>query len=206
MNSADATMFIVSAPSGAGKTSLVTRLLSDDPQLACSVSHTTRPMRPKDQDGKDYHFIDRDGFESMITRGEFLEHADVFGNYYGTSAASVQTCIDAGKDVILEIDWQGGAQVKAAHPDVVWIFILPPSKESLLNRLRGRASDSEEVIARRTEEAVVEMRENERADYLVFNDDFDEALAELKAIITCYRLAQGRQARLHQAVLAGLTR
>jgi len=206
MNSADATMFIVSAPSGAGKTSLVTRLLGDDPQVACSVSHTTRPMRPKDQDGKDYHFIDRDGFESMIANGEFLEHADVFGNYYGTSVGAVQACINAGKDVILEIDWQGGAQVKAAHPDVVWIFILPPSKEALLSRLRGRASDSEEVIARRTEEAVVEMRENERADYLVFNDNFDEALYELKAIITCHRLGQKRQALAHKAVLEGLTR
>jgi len=204
MNSADATMFIVSAPSGAGKTSLVNRLLSDDPQVACSVSHTTRPMRPKDKDGKDYHFIDRDGFESMIGNGEFLEHAEVFGNYYGTSAGAVQTCIDAGQDVILEIDWQGGAQVKAAYPDVVWIFILPPSKEALLNRLRGRASDSEEVIARRTEEAVIEMRENKRADYLVFNDNFDEALNELKAIITCHRLGQKRQALAHQAVLAGL--
>jgi len=206
MNSADATMFIVSAPSGAGKTSLVTRLLGDDPQVACSVSHTTRPMRPKDQDGKDYHFIDRDGFESMIANGEFLEHADVFGNYYGTSVGAVQACINAGKDVILEIDWQGGAQVKAAHPDVVWIFILPPSKEALLSRLRGRASDSEEVIARRTEEAVVEMRENERADYLVFNDNFDKALYELKAIITCHRLGQKRQALAHKAVLEGLTR
>jgi len=204
MNAADATMFIVSAPSGAGKTSLVTRLLSDDPHIACSVSHTTRPMRPKDQDGKDYHFVDRSGFESMISQGEFLEHAEVFGNYYGTSAAAVQTCIDAGKDVILEIDWQGGAQVKAAHPEVVWIFILPPSKEALLNRLRGRASDSEEVIERRTAEAVTEMRENQRADYLVINDDFDKALNELKAIITCYRLGQGRQAKVHQELLASL--
>ena len=204
MNAADATMFIVSAPSGAGKTSLVTRLLSDDPHIACSVSHTTRPMRPKDQDGKDYHFVDRSGFESMISQGEFLEHAEVFGNYYGTSAAAVQTCIDAGKDVILEIDWQGGAQVKAAHSEVVWIFILPPSKEALLNRLRGRASDSEEVIERRTAEAVTEMRENQRADYLVINDDFDKALNELKAIITCYRLGQGRQAKVHQELLASL--
>ena len=206
MNSADATMFIVSAPSGAGKTSLVTRLLSDDSNVACSVSHTTRPMRPKDQDGKDYHFIDRSGFESMIAQGEFIEHAEVFGNYYGTSTQAVKTCLDAGNDVILEIDWQGGAQVKAAHPDAVWVFILPPSKEALLNRLRGRASDSEDVISRRTQEAVAEMREYTRADYLVFNDDFDDALNELKAIITCYRLRQVRQAQVHQNLLAGLIR
>lgn len=204
MNSADATMFIVSAPSGAGKTSLVTRLLNDLPQLACSVSHTTRPMRPKDEDGKDYHFVDRDGFEAMIEQGGFIEHAEVFGNYYGTSHASVKSCIDAGKDVILEIDWQGGAQVKSAYPEVVWIFILPPSKDALLERLRGRASDSEEVIARRTKEAVAEMRECERADYLVFNDIFETALNELKAIITSHRLAKARQVRLHQDLLKSL--
>lgn len=205
MNTADATVFIVSAPSGAGKTSLVTRLLSDMPQLDCSVSHTTRPLRPKDTDGKDYHFVDRAVFEGMIERGEFIEHADVFGNYYGTSVGAVNSCLDQGNDVILEIDWQGGAQVKAAHPEVVWIFVLPPSKQALLDRLRGRASDSEEVIARRTEEAVNEMRECERADYLVFNDDFDQALDELKAIIKCQRLAQSRQAKLHRELLASLT-
>jgi len=193
MNSADATMFIVSAPSGAGKTSLVTRLLADVPKLACS-----------DVDGRDYHFVDRGKFEQMISRGEFLEHADVFGNYYGTSVGSVNACTEAGMDVILEIDWQGGAQVKAVHPDVVWIFILPPSKEALLARLRGRASDSEEVIARRTEEAVTEMRECARADYLVINDSFDEALDELKTIIGCQRLAQERQARRHDDLIRSL--
>jgi len=204
MISADATMFIVSAPSGAGKTSLVTRLLKDMDHLACSVSHTTRPLRPKDIDGTDFHFVDRPTFESMIEAGEFLEHADVFGNYYGTSLGSVKACTDAGDDVILEIDWQGGAQVKASHPDVVWVFILPPSKEALLERLRGRASDSEEVIARRTEEAVIEMRECERADYLVINDNFDEALDELKAIITCQRLTQQRAAKSHRSLLRSL--
>ncbi len=205
MNSADATVFIVSAPSGAGKTSLVTRLLSDVPKLDCSVSHTTRPLRPKDTDGKDYHFVDRQSFETMIERGEFIEHAEVFGNYYGSSLAAVEYCLDKGSDVILEIDWQGGAQVKTAHPEVIWIFILPPSKNALVERLRGRASDSEEVIARRTEEAVNEMREYARADFIVFNDDFDQALDELKAIITSQRLAQRRQARSHQALLASLT-
>ena len=206
MVSADATMFIVSAPSGAGKTSLVTRLLSDMSKLACSVSHTTRPLRPTDVNAKDYHFVNRTEFEAMIDRGEFLEHAEVFGNYYGTSVAAVQTCKDEGNDVILEIDWQGGAQVKASRPEVVWIFILPPSKEALLNRLRGRASDAEDVIARRTEEAVNEMRECERADYLVFNDDFDQAFDELKAIITCHRLGRVRQSKLHHELLESLTR
>lgn len=204
MNPADATVFIVSAPSGAGKTSLVQRLLADMQNLACSISHTTRPMRPKDVDGRDYHFVDRAEFEAMVGRGEFVEHADVFGNYYGTSVAAVQQCQSDGNDVILEIDWQGGAQVKTAYPDAVWIFILPPSRQALLDRLRGRASDPEPVIARRTEEAVNEMKEYARADYLVFNDDFDEALAELKAIVTCHRLTQARQAKRHQKTLLSL--
>jgi len=204
MLSADATMFIVSAPSGAGKTSLVNRLLQDMSNIACSVSHTTRPMRPADKDGRDYHFVDKPRFEAMIEQGEFLEHADVFGNYYGTSISSVKACTDVGDDVILEIDWQGGAQVKAAHPDVVWIFILPPSKEALLARLRGRASDSDEVIARRTNEAVTEMRECGRADFLVINDDFEQALGELKAIITADRLQQRRQAANQKELLASL--
>ena len=205
MVSADATMFIVSAPSGAGKTSLVTRLLSDVPKLACSVSHTTRPLRPKDTNGKDYHFVDRVEFEAMIDGGDFIEHAEVFGNYYGTSVAAVESCIDQGNDVILEIDWQGGAQVKASRPEVVWIFILPPSKEALLKRLRDRASDAEDVIARRTKEAVTEMREYERADYLVFNDEFEPALDELKAIIKCHRLGRMRQSKQHAALLKSLT-
>jgi len=174
MNFTDATMFIVSAPSGAGKTSLVTRLLQEMPQVTCSVSHTT------------------------------LEHANVFGNYYGTSTAAVKACIDVGKDVILEIDWQGGAQVKASHPDVVWIFILPPSRDALLQRLRGRASDTEEVIERRTSEAVTEMRECKRADFLIINDDFDQAFSELKAIITCHRLARGRQFKRNGPLLDSL--
>ena len=205
MISAAATMFIVSAPSGAGKTSLVKRLLSDIPKLACSVSHTTRPLRPTDKDGTDYHFVDRTEFETMIEKEEFIEHAEVFGNYYGTSVAAVRRCIEQGNDVILEIDWQGGAQVKATHPEVVWIFILPPSKEALLKRLRGRASDSEDVIARRTDEAVSEMREYQRADFLVFNDDFEKALDELKAIIGCHRLGRVRQSELHHELLESLT-
>lgn len=206
MVSADAAMFIVSAPSGAGKTSLLARLLSDMPKLACSVSHTTRPLRPTDKDGQDYHFVDRSEFEGMIERGEFIEHAEVFGNYYGTSMDAVQNCKDDDIDVILEIDWQGGAQVKASRPEVIWIFILPPSKEALQKRLRDRASDAEDVIARRTKEAVSEMRECERADFLVFNDDFENALDELKAIITCHRLGRVRQSSLHHELLESLTR
>jgi len=204
MNFADASVFIVSAPSGAGKTSLVTRLLQEMPQVTCSVSHTTRPLRPTDKDGKDYHFVDRARFEAMISRGEFIEHANVFGNYYGTSSAGVKACTDAGKDVILEIDWQGGVQVKAAYPEVVWVFILPPTKEALLERLRGRASDSEEVIERRTREAVTEMRECKRADFLIVNDDFDQAFDEIKAIITCHRLARERQLARNGALFDSL--
>lgn len=181
------TLYTVSAPSGAGKTSLVKALVDGDSRITVSVSHTTRAMRPGEKDGVNYHFVDRDEFESMLRRNAFLEHAQVFGNYYGTSREWVEETLAAGRDVILEIDWQGAAQVRALMPDTVGIFILPPSQEALRERLTGRGQDDDNVIEQRMEQAIDEMSHYDAADYLVINDDFDEALAELKAIVTAQR-------------------
>ena len=200
-----ARMFIVSAPSGAGKTSLVRRAVAELDDLAVSVSHTTRPARPNETDGVDYHFTDRAGFEAMADDDRFLEYAEVFGNHYGTSVDAVRECLDRGQDVILEIDWQGAEQVRRKLEDVVSIFVLPPSRQVLLERLRGRGSDSEEVIARRTAEAVAEMQQYHRADYLIVNDDFDKALAEMKAVIVAHRVAKSVQALRHAGLITSLT-
>ena len=197
-------LFTVSAPSGAGKTSLVRQLVQRVSDLQVSVSHTTRPMRPGDADGVDYHFIDRDRFEQMMEAGEFLEHAEVFGNYYGTSRIAVEQELDRGKDILLEIDWQGAGQVKALLPDTVAIFILPPSREALLQRLRGRGQDSDEVIARRTAEAVEEMQHYDAADFLIINDQFDVAVGELVSLIQSQRLFLPRQKTLHENLIRSL--
>ena len=197
-------LFVVSAPSGAGKTSLVRRTVKELSRLSASVSHTTRGIRPGEVDGEDYHFVDRDAFERMIEAGQFLEHADVFGNYYGTSIDAVKALLAAGTDVILEIDWQGAEQVRKSLPEAVSIFILPPSRAALLERLRGRGQDSDEVIERRTLEAVDEMRKHQHADYLIINDDFDEALLELKSIIMAHRAIQARQGRVHAELIQSL--
>lgn len=191
-------LYIISAPSGAGKTSLVTALLRAESDLGLSVSHTTRPQRPGENDGIHYHFTQKSDFEAMIARGDFLEYAEVFGNYYGTSHAAIEDVLDTGHDLILEIDWQGAQQVREKHQQVRSIFILPPSRQALLERLRGRGSDSEEVIARRTAEAMEEMSHHVDADYLVINDDFDTALADLQAIIRAERLSHARQADHHR--------
>ena len=204
MDTAKGAIFVVSAPSGAGKTSLVKRVISDVPDIAVAVSHTTRPKREGDVDGKDYHFVDRSEFESMISAGAFVEHADVFGNYYGTSHQAIKTCQSQGDDVILEIDWQGAKQVRERLEDTIAVFILPPSKDVLLERLRGRGTDSEEVIARRTAEAVEEMRHLGEADYLLINDDFETAFGNFAAIITAARLRISRQVRRHQSMIDGL--
>lgn len=182
------TLYIVSAPSGAGKTSLVDALVRSLPDLKVSVSHTTRPRRPGEIDGVHYHFIDVDTFQRMVAAGEFLEHAKVFGNYYGTSRSQVLESLAAGTDVILEIDWQGGRQVRAAIEDCVSIFILPPSRAELERRLRGRKQDSNGVIAQRMREAVKEMSLFREYDYVLVNDSFDEALADLQAIVRARRL------------------
>ncbi len=176
------TLFIVSAPSGAGKTSLVARCLEDNPQLSVSVSHTTREPRPGEVDGKNYHFIDDERFESMINEGAFLESARVFGNYYGTAQAEVESQLAAGKDLILEIDWQGAQQIRKQIKNIVSIFIVPPSMAVLKKRLENRAQDAPEVIEARLAEAREEMSHYPEFDYLVVNEDFEQAAKELNAI------------------------
>ncbi|HFD81547.1 MAG TPA: guanylate kinase [Gammaproteobacteria bacterium] len=198
------TLYVISAPSGAGKTSLVKALLERLPGISVSVSCTTRAPRPGEQDGVDYHFIDRAEFERLVAAGEFLEHARVFDNYYGTRRATVEARLQADEDVILEIDWQGARQVCKAFPEAVRVFILPPSREALRQRLEGRGQDSEEVIARRMADAVSEMRHYDEYDYLVFNDDFDTAVTELEALFRARRLRSEAQRERHAATLAAL--
>ena len=201
---ATGTLYIVSAPSGAGKTSLVKALLERMDGIRVSVSHTTRPPRPGEQDGVDYHFVDKAGFQRLVEAGDFLEHAQVFDNFYGTSRSAVQAQLDAGDDVILEIDWQGARQVRRQFPEAVGVFILPPSLEALRERLTGRGQDPDEVIERRMRDAVSEMAHYDEYDYLVFNDDFEVALADLQALFRADRLRLARQAARHADRLAGL--
>jgi guanylate kinase len=198
------TLYIISAPSGAGKTSLVKALLERIDGVAVSVSHTTRAPRPGEVDGVDYHFVDPQTFERMVAGGEFLEHAQVFGNSYGTCRATLLERLEAGEDVILEIDWQGARQVFAAFPQAVKVFILPPSRAALHQRLTGRGQDSEEVIQRRMADAVSEMRHHDEYHYLIFNDDFDTALADLLALFRALRLRGEAQRARHAAELGGL--
>ena len=197
-------LFIVSAPSGAGKTSLVRAMMERLDGVVFSVSHTTRAMRPGEQDGRDYHFIDKATFEVMIAAGDFLEHAKVFDNYYGTASDSVEAQLAAGQDVFLDIDWQGARQVRSAWPGVVSIFILPPSRATLETRLRGRGQDSDEIIARRMQGAVSESAHYEEYEYLIINDDFETAQDELIAIVHAQRLRLIPQARRHRELLASL--
>ena len=201
---ATGTLYTVSAPSGAGKPSLVNALLARSPALQVSVSHTTRAQRPGEQDGVNYHFVDEATFLGMLEKTEFLEHARVFGNLYGTSQGWVETQLAAGTDVILEIDWQGAAQVKRLLPDTCGIFILPPSREALEQRLTGRGQDDPAVIASRLAEAVEEMSHYVQSDYLVVNNDFDIALAELEAIVLSHRLQTTRQQQALSELLQGL--
>ncbi|MFI2811173.1 MULTISPECIES: guanylate kinase [Microbulbifer] len=198
------TLFTVSAPSGAGKTSLVKALVDGDPQVTVSVSHTTRPMRPGEQNGVNYHFVGRETFLEMLDRDAFLEHAQVFDNFYGTSQEWVQETLDSGRDVILEIDWQGAAQVRRLLPETVGIFILPPSQQALRERLTGRGQDDESVIERRMSQAIDEMSHYVEADYLVINDDFQQALEELRAVVTSQRQRLGRQQERHGDLLQAL--
>jgi guanylate kinase len=185
-------LFIISAPSGAGKTSLVKALLDLLPGLEVSVSFTTRPKRPSEQAGIDYNYVPIEHFQTMVKEGELLEHAEVFGNYYGTSAKLVEEQLLTGTDVILEIDWQGAQQVRKLVSDCVSIFILPPSKEVLEKRLKGRGQDADNVIARRMQEAVAEMSHYVEFDYLVVNDDFGMALNDLSSLVKSQRLKVGR--------------
>jgi len=199
------TLYVISAPSGAGKTSLVSGMLQEDARLGVSISHTTRPMREGEQNGVNYHFVSRSEFESMVARGDFLEHADVFGNYYGTSQVWVRETLGKGQDVILEIDWQGAEQVRRLIPECVGIFIVPPSAEILRERLVGRGTDAPEVIERRLREAEEECSHAVEFDYLVVNDEFDQALTELLCIVRSQRLSMRNQQVRHARLLAGLS-
>jgi guanylate kinase len=198
MSQADMTqpgiLFIVSAPSGAGKTSLVRALLGRDRRLALSVSATTRAPRPGETDGVHYRFLTQQAFRAAIAAGDFLEHAEVFGNLYGTRASDVQDCLAQGRDLILEIDWQGARQVRARLPQAVAVFVLPPSMAELERRLRTRATDSEAVIARRLAQARDDLAQARDYDYLVVNGDFEAALDDLAAIAAAERLRAGHQA------------
>ena len=176
-------LFVIAAPSGAGKTSLVNALLAREPSLRNSVSHTTRPMRPNEQHGREYFFISAEEFRALAAQGMFLEHAQVFDNFYGTSRQQLVDQLAAGFDVILEIDWQGARQVRAALPDCVTIFVLPPSRAALETRLRNRKTDSEAVIARRLRDAVSDMGHCGEFDYIVVNDGFEQAASELQTIV-----------------------
>ena len=197
-------LYTVSAPSGAGKTSLVKALLEADPQVSVSVSHTTRTMRPGEIHGKDYYFVDESEFLRMVDAGEFLEHAKVFSNYYGTTKQWVEDTLAAGNDVILEIDWQGALQVHEWLPSTQGIFILPPSKASLESRLKQRGQDDQAVIDRRMQEAFSEMSHYHEAQWLIINDQFEQALTELKTIMAAGRLSLAAQQKQHQKLLAEL--
>jgi guanylate kinase len=199
-------LYIVSAPSGAGKTSLVKALVATHPDIALSVSHTTRPMRTGEREGSDYHFVDLPTFETMVESTAFLEHAWVFDHRYGTSKEWVGARLREGTDAILEIDWQGARQVRAARSDCTGIFILPPSCEVLEERLHGRGGDREEIIQRRMQDAVAEISHYAEYDYLIVNDDFDRALADLEAIVRADRLTLGRQRFALAPLLQGLMR
>ncbi|MGC3981141.1 MAG: guanylate kinase [Steroidobacteraceae bacterium] len=182
--SATGHLYVIAAPSGAGKTSLVKALLTEESSAQFSISYTTRKQRPTETDGRDYHFVTHARFEEMVAAGEFLEHAQVFDNYYGTARAQVEQLLARGANVILEIDWQGAQQIRQVMRDCRSIFILPPSRSELERRLRGRGTDDEAVIQRRLRDAVGDMSHWSEFDYVVVNNDFQQALAELKAIVT----------------------
>ncbi|ABA57713.1 guanylate kinase [Nitrosococcus oceani] len=197
-------LFIVAAPSGAGKTSLVKALAASMADIRLSISHTTRPPRPGEQDGMDYHFVTEAIFETMEGGGGFLEHAQVFGHRYGTAKESVLPLLAQGMDVILEIDWQGRRQVQAQFPHCVSIFILPPSRETLEHRLRLRGQDTEAVVARRMGDACAEISHYNEFDYLVVNDDFEVAHTDLRAIVQSRRLLRLRQEKRLKSLLGEL--
>lgn len=204
MTHSTGTLYIISAPSGAGKSSLVKALIDIEPQIRVSVSHTTRAMRPGEENGVHYHFVEREEFVKMIEHGDFLERAEVFGNLYGTSQSYLQQTLDEGHDLILEIDWQGAEQVRKLMPQARSIFILPPSQQALRVRLDNRGQDSAEIIDGRMREAVSEMSHYVDYDYLIINDDFALALDDLKSIFHANRLKQKRQQQRYGKLLAEL--
>lgn len=197
-------LYIVSAPSGAGKTSLVKALLQNGVDLSLSVSYTTRPARPGEVDGRDYHFVSREGFEQRLKQGEFLESAQVYGNFYGTSKKWINEALGAGRDILLEIDSQGARQVREVFPASVAIFVLPPSLEVLEARLRNRAQDSLEVISQRLASAREEISHVGEYDYVILNDRIDRALEDLKCIVQAERLRVEKQLVRHHSLLAQL--
>ncbi len=200
----EGTLFVVAAPSGAGKSTLVNALLECESAISLSVSHTTRPPRTGELYGRHYYFVERAEFEREVADGVFLEHAEVHGNLYGTSRTSVQALLEQGRDVLLEIDWQGAEQIRRSKPDCVSMFILPPSRAELERRLRGRGSDSAEVIERRLHNSRGEIAHAHQFDYILINDVFDAALADLQAIVRAVRLRSALQWQRHEALIAEL--
>lgn len=198
------TLYIIAAPSGGGKSSLVKALLEATPNLQVSVSYTTRPMRPREQQGVDYHFVDQARFDALRDSGVFLEHAEVFGHCYGTSRTWVTERLQQGVDILLEIDWQGKRQIAQSFPEAVSLFILPPSRTVLEQRLRARGQDGDEVIARRMQAATNEISHWNEFDYLVLNDDFQTAVADVQAIFRARRLRREPQGARLQRLLAQL--
>jgi guanylate kinase len=197
-------LFVVAAPSGAGKSSLVSSLLQVDSHLVVAVSHTTRPPRGQEQDGREYHFVDDVQFRAMVERGEFFEWAEVHGNLYGTSRVAIENRIHDGDDVVLEIDWQGALQIKALFPNAVLVFILPPSWGELRQRLERRGEDHPEVIEQRMENARLEVSKARHFDFVIINALFETALFDLKAIVHAQRLKYAAQLRAKSAVFSAL--
>jgi guanylate kinase len=198
------TLYIVAAPSGAGKSSLVNACLARDPNICLSISFTSRSPRPGERHAEHYHFIAREEFQRMIEAGDFFEHALVHGDWKGTARQSVEPQLAAGRDVLLEIDWQGARQVREQVPEAVSVFILPPSRGALMERMRKRGQDSEEVMARRLAAAREEMSHHGDFDYIIVNRDFDTAVEEMCAIFTASRLRREAQAQRHAALIAAL--
>ena len=190
-------LFIVAAPSGAGKSSLVNAVLADDRELVLSVSYTTRPPRPGEANGREYHFVDRASFQRMLEAGEFLESAEVHGNLYATSQKQIADVRASGRDILLEIDWQGAQQVRRLFPDAVSVFILPPSAEELERRLRARGKDSEDAIRRRLAAAEAEMSHAAEFDFVIINKDFEDAKRDLAAVVRAARLRLAHQSARH---------
>ena len=198
------TLFIVAAPSGAGKSSIVNACLARDPGISLSISFTSRPPRPGERHAEHYHFVDDAEFQRMIAAGDFFEYARVHGDWKGTARQSVEPQLAAGRDVLLEIDWQGARQVRAMVPEAVGVFILPPSRAALDERMRKRGQDSEAVIARRLAAAREEMSHYDEFDYVIVNEDFDTAVAEMCAVFSASRLRRQTQSQRHAGLIAAL--
>jgi guanylate kinase len=195
-------LYVIVAPSGAGKSTLVNALLEREPDIGLSISYTTRPPRPGELSGREYFFVGREEFQAMIARGEFLEHAEVYGNWYGTSKRWIEKTRATGSDVLLEIDWQGARAVKAIFPDMTFIYILPPSIEVLRQRLVKRGKDAKDVIERRLAEANEDLKHVPEADYVIINEDFSVALLDLQSVVRALRLTAARQLKLHANLIS----